>query len=166
MSSINSSLVISHDSAPASLWMLIASEDSGGLPSAVDLLPVLYRKRPSLWYCLVFQKLFTPKHPNRSTSLLLVPEPEFILHRDAKGTGSPDSGHTLPPVYWTTDPCVSPLWEKKTFTSYSYLQLSFFVFLRVWPGHQSGVKKLRPWLSIIPDIPQEKLDRIPSFQNS
>ncbi|MXQ95414.1 hypothetical protein E5288_WYG014803 [Bos mutus] len=37
---------------------------------------------------------------------------------------------------------------------------------RVRPGHQSGVKKLRPWLSILPDIPQEKLDRIPSFQNS
>ena len=63
-------------------------------------------------------------------------------------------------------PALVPCGKKKTFTSYSYLQLSFFVFLRVWPGHQSGVKKLRPWLSIIPDIPQEKLDRIPSFQNS
>ena len=64
----------------------------------------------------------------------LVPEPEFILHRDAKSTGSPDSGHTLPPVYWTTDPCVSPLWEKKKQKKKNiYILLVFTALLFCFP---------------------------------
>ena len=114
------------------LWMLIAAEESGGLPSAMYLLPALFiEQRPSLWYCLVSQKLFIPKHPNRLTSSLLVSEPELLLHGDAKNTANPDSDHTLPPVCGTTDPCVSALWGKKkksTFTSYSLFTALLFLF--------------------------------------
>ena len=132
------------------LWMLIAAEESGGLPSAMYLLPALFiEQRPSLWYCLVSQKLFIPKRLNRLTSSLLVSEPELHLHGDAKNTANPDSDHTLPPVCGTTDPCVSALWEKKkkrkTHLHLTLIYSSPFSFsLKVRPGHQTGVKKLRP----------------------
>lgn len=108
VSNINSWPVISHYSAPASLWVLIASKEFGGLPSAVCLPPVLFIEQClfPLVLSLVFQKLFTLKQPNRLTSLLIMPEPDFILYRDGENAANPNSGHTLPPVYWSINTCV------------------------------------------------------------
>lgn len=55
---------------------------------------------------LVFQKLFTHKQPTMLTSLLIVPEPEFILYRNGENTANPNSGHTLSPAYWSIDTCI------------------------------------------------------------